>query len=253
MRSAPSRIINSLDGQDLVCASNHSWLNRLLPKSVSVQEYVGTLRWSPDTHLPPLPSAPHCGPLEGWSDFLSERLRGTPHVQGNTLHIPCVAMLDGVHRLHRCATLLSASCDSLLVHCIPPLHELVANIGTASETMRHGRCAGLSFPLTFLWALRQMVLNRALSVREALHAPTLRIIAAGCSHRLEQHILQHSNYFEEWPKMLPRTHIDCCMVGPEMQALSNASRLADDHWTQVTERLRYKTSQDTLGEALQVL
>lgn len=97
-----------------------------------------------------------------------------------------------------------------------------------------------------------MVFNQALPLTEALDAPRLRVIAAGCTHRLEQHILTHSNYFEEWATMLPRTQIDLFMIGPEMQGPRAVPGTADRSWTQVTERLRYTTSRETLGELLEV-
>ena len=94
-----------------------------------------------------------------------------------------------------------------------------------------------------------MVFSKVLSVGEALRAPSLRVVAAGCSHRLEQHILQQSNYFKEWVTMLPHTRIDLCMIGPEMRPGAGA---ASPTWTEMSNRLRYTISEQTLGEFLEV-
>lgn len=83
-----------------------------------VQEYVGTLRWTADTELPPLPRTPQIGPLHGWTDFLAERLCGTPLMRDGVLHIPSAAMIDGTKpptsvRMHlEPALLRSAPLDS---------------------------------------------------------------------------------------------------------------------------------------------
>ena len=63
---------------------------------VHLQEYVGTLRWSPSTLLPALPLSQHIGTLNDWSDWLQSRLEGSEFIEGNTLRIPRHDMLDGV-------------------------------------------------------------------------------------------------------------------------------------------------------------
>ena len=63
---------------------------------VHLQEYVGTLRWSPSTVLPALPLSQHIGTLNDWSDWLRSRLEGSEFIEGNTLRIPGHDMIDGV-------------------------------------------------------------------------------------------------------------------------------------------------------------
>jgi hypothetical protein len=52
--------------------------------------------------------------------------------------------------------------------------------------------AALSFPLSFCWIIRRLVESKALPVESLLRSSKLRIIAAGCTHRLEQRILTGS-------------------------------------------------------------
>jgi hypothetical protein len=112
--------------------------------------------------------------------------------------------------------------------------------------------AGLSFPLSFLWALRQLVETKAASAQEILRAPRLRVIAAGCSHRLEQRILQETNYFSELSHMLPASQISLCMIGPEMHYTFGAGE-HDLKWTEETPSFRWTTSTHTLKTFVEVL
>lgn len=62
----------------------------------SLQEYVGTLRWGPDTRLVNLPTISSVGVLEDWQEYLTSRLDGTHFVEDDALKVPDVSMLDGV-------------------------------------------------------------------------------------------------------------------------------------------------------------
>jgi hypothetical protein len=59
--------------------------------------------------------------------------------------------------------------------------------------------------------------------QQLLRSPQLRIVAAGCTHRLEQRILQETNYFHELERYFPHSDIRLCMVGPEIR-VSNMQR-----------------------------
>jgi hypothetical protein len=62
-----------------------------------VQEYVGTLRWSPQTKLPQLESSAvtKTGDLESWQTFCCTRLQGTSLEINNEIRLPSPDLIDG--------------------------------------------------------------------------------------------------------------------------------------------------------------
>ena len=110
--------------------------------------------------------------------------------------------------------------------------------------------------MTLLWALRSLVFAKAASASDLLRIPKLRIVAAGCSHRLERRILEQTNYFNELQKYLPHSEIELCMVGPEMCAHLETRGTGATHqdlvWHHESAAYRWATWQGTLQGFLTV-
>ena len=126
--------------------------------------------------------------------------------------------------------------------------------GSQSHAM--GSLAGLSFPVTLLWALRALVSAKAATAAELLRVPNLRIVAAGCSHRLEQRILEQTSYFDELQTYLPHTKLELVMLGPEIRTMSSVAekQAASDSlcWHRSSDAYSWATWQGTLKQFLQV-
>ena len=118
--------------------------------------------------------------------------------------------------------------------------------------------AGLSFPLTLLWCLRRCIELQKLP-KSFLQAPHIRIVAAGCTHRLEQRILQESNYFHELTSYFPSSCLQLCMVGPEIKPPSSKSKHGSTKkpskavaWVHASERFSWCLQRSTVRKFLQV-
>lgn len=122
--------------------------------------------------------------------------------------------------------------------------------------------AALSFPLAFCWCVRRLVELQAMPAVSLLRCPKLRIVAAGCTHRLEQRILAETNCFHELEHYFPCSEIKLCMVGPEIRVpkhkvnFSGSSKkgrkAANCEWTKETDRFSWCLSQSTVKDYLKV-
>lgn len=101
----------------------------------------------------------------------------------------------------------------------------------------------------------------ALPAEMLLRSPKLRIVAAGCTWRLEQRILEESNCFHELQHYFPHSEIQLCMVGPEIRvpkrkgnSKRNAkkNRKATCEWTKENSRFSCCLQQCTVKEFLKV-
>uniref|UniRef100_A0A061SFL9 Mitochondrial splicing suppressor protein 51 n=1 Tax=Tetraselmis sp. GSL018 TaxID=582737 RepID=A0A061SFL9_9CHLO len=141
-----------------------------LDEGIPKNEYVGTMRWSPDTKflaLPPFRKG-MVPPLTGWSDFFSVRLEGAKEKDGRVV-------------------------------VEPPLLD------------------GLSFPLTFLFALREL-LRTGGADKAILSRKTILIGVLGASERAEQRLLRDTSYWDEVGHMFPGSRVELWLVGPEVSA-----------------------------------
>eukprot|EP01024_Parvocaulis_polyphysoides_P035063 TRINITY_DN31054_c0_g1_i2.p1 TRINITY_DN31054_c0_g1~~TRINITY_DN31054_c0_g1_i2.p1 ORF type:complete len:302 (-),score=47.93 TRINITY_DN31054_c0_g1_i2:43-834(-) len=75
---------------------------------------------------------------------------------------------------------------------------------------------GLSFPLTFLWALKSLVTCNIFTPEQILRKKNLRVIVVGASKRAEERLFDKSNYWEELIYFLPQSNIELVFVGPEI-------------------------------------
>lgn len=144
-------------------------------------------------------------------------------------------------------------CDSICVFCSHPPFQETSGLG-----MLRVLNAGLSFPMTLLWCIRRTVALQMLP-RTLLEASHIRIVAAGCTHRLEQRILQESNYFHELASYFPSSYLQLCMVGPEMKAVSSKSKQGSTKkapkslaWVHGSERFSWCVQRSTVRKFLQV-
>lgn len=120
------------------------------------------------------------------------------------------------------------------------------------------RYAGLSFPMTLLWCIRRTIELQTLPTT-LLKASHIRIVAAGCTHRLEQRILQESNYFHELTSYFPSSCLQLCMVGPEMKPVSSRTKKGSTKkankglvWVHASQRFSWCVQRSSVRKFLQV-
>lgn len=110
-----------------------------------------------------------------------------------------------------------------------------------------------------LWCVRRSIELGTLP-KSWLTSSHIRIVAAGCTHRLEQRILQESNYFHELESYFPSSRLQLCMVGPEMKpttgpkAKHGSSKKATktSAWVRATDRFSWCAQRGTIRNFLKV-
>eukprot|EP00873_Tetraselmis_striata_P002001 jgi/Tetstr1/422265/TSEL_013110.t1 len=80
---------------------------------------------------------------------------------------------------------------------------------------------GLSFPVSFLWALRQLLAMGVAGTQQALRRKRLIIGALGASDRAEERLLLCTNYWQEIGHMFPGSQVDLWLVGPEISKVGS--------------------------------
>ena len=105
--------------------------------------------------------------------------------------------------------------------------------------------------------------QQALPAATLLRSPKLRIVAAGCTHRLEQRILQESNCFQELEQYFPHSEVRLCMVGPEVRvpkrkgnakgSSKKARKGTSCEWTKESDRFSWTLQQGTVKGFLKVI
>jgi hypothetical protein len=184
-------------------------------------------------------------------------------MKDDVITLPGKDMIDGTNTERASLSQpISRSGLAINMQCV----DVAGLLGWAKRSAEHWAYdTGLSFPMSLLWALRKMVECKTISSAELLRVPHLRIITAGCSHRLEQRILQESNYFQELTSYLRFSSIELCMVGPEMEApqqhlgsfggagRAEKSHTVDEgrpphdlHWVAESDAFKWSTFQGTL-------
>jgi len=144
-------------------------------------EYAGTFKWSQKTDFVPLPPFEAPAPLESWQSYLQVRM--------DTWASSSSAQAAGGKQ------------------------------GEPTLVVEPSMLDGLSFPLSLLYALRQLLsIDKDFKDRWQAGSKELAILALGCSERAEEHVLRHTNYFGELSHYLPRFSTRLWMVGPEMSA-----------------------------------
>eukprot|EP01001_Neometanema_parovale_P007291 NODE_3601_length_1191_cov_118.355805_g3420_i0.p1 GENE.NODE_3601_length_1191_cov_118.355805_g3420_i0~~NODE_3601_length_1191_cov_118.355805_g3420_i0.p1 ORF type:complete len:370 (-),score=55.77 NODE_3601_length_1191_cov_118.355805_g3420_i0:82-1122(-) len=89
--------------------------------------------------------------------------------------------------------------------------------GKGDVTLQPQMLDGLSFPLTLVWTLRQMLLGGHLDKGLIMGKQrTVHVLIAGAARRAEERILRASNYFQELGHYLPSLRFQLHFVGPEM-------------------------------------
>ena len=169
---------------------------------IKPNEYIGTLRWGPDTKFPQLPPFPKSTPPpldEGWSPYFQVRMQA--HA--------------------------SASGDLTLE---PPMFD------------------GLSFPMSFIWGFRQVLLSGQWADPVGYKkGRKLYLLIVGASERAEERVLSETNYFAEISHYLPSFEVEVYMTGPEMStARHRESRKLTEKLTVVCVRGKCKEALEEL-------
>eukprot|EP00192_Tetraselmis_astigmatica_P012970 CAMPEP_0117654876 /NCGR_PEP_ID=MMETSP0804-20121206/3981_1 /TAXON_ID=1074897 /ORGANISM="Tetraselmis astigmatica, Strain CCMP880" /LENGTH=407 /DNA_ID=CAMNT_0005461193 /DNA_START=21 /DNA_END=1244 /DNA_ORIENTATION=- len=89
---------------------------------------------------------------------------------------------------------------------------------------------GLSFPLSFLWVLKQLLLTKSIEPDSILCRKHIVIGAVGASERAEERILADTNYWAEIGHTFPGSTIELWLVGPEVSAAKHdkSEKVADN-------------------------
>uniref|UniRef100_A0A7S1HTE4 Mitochondrial splicing suppressor 51-like C-terminal domain-containing protein n=1 Tax=Eutreptiella gymnastica TaxID=73025 RepID=A0A7S1HTE4_9EUGL len=164
-------------------------------------QYIGTLRWGPDTEFAALPDFPKSTPPpldHGWEDYMHTRMQ--------------------------------------------------SKVTNGQLTLHPATFDGLSFPLSFIWGFRQVLLSGSWNDTVGYkRGRKLFVLFLGAAERAEERLLLESNYFTEIAHYLPSFEIELHFVGPEISEQSHG------RWMPLTNHMAAVCTRGTCKEGLEGL